>query len=152
MGFFKTAVDVTKETFTPRLDWKQNANKVNNLFSRKRTTAAVAIDVDDQEFMIRYKNVRFASASSLLFMFISLVTVPMSSSMMGFVTSIISVTLFFMFYFRYAFLMWICRDRWGKGEDLEAGVSKTTINYIRKILDNPAELLPLRLPEKGALK
>lgn len=152
MGFFNTVAENFRDSIRPKLNWRSNAQGVSNLFSQKRPRAAIAIDVDDHEFLQRYKNVRFSAASSLFFMAISFLSVPMAGSKLSLFTSIVAVTLFFLFYFRYAFLMWICRQKWGRGEDLEASVSTTTINYMRHLLDNPAELLPLALPEKGSLK
>lgn len=152
MGFINSVTETFKESVKPKLNWKSNADGIKNLFTGKRANASVAIDVDDQEFIQRYKNVRFSSASSLFFMLISFLSVPMASSKLSLFTSIVAVILFLLFYFRYAFLMWVCRERWGKGTDLEAPVSTTTIKYIRRILDNPAEFLPLALPEKGSLK
>lgn len=152
MGFFNTVAENFRDSIRPKLNWRNNAQGVSNLFSQKRSKAAIAIDVDDHEFLQRYKNVRFAAASSLFFMAISFLSVPMAGSKLSLFTSIVAVALFFLFYFRYAFLMWICRQRWGRGEDLEASVSTTTLNYARQLVDNPAELLPLALPEKGSLK
>lgn len=152
MGFYNTAKEVFKDSARLRLDWRENANGVAGLFSKDRQKASVAIDIEDQEFLQRYKNVRFASASSLFFMAVSFISVPMAHSMMGFFTSIVAVLLFFLFYFRYAFVMWVCRDRWSRGENLEAAVTNSTMDYLRRILQNPAEFLPLALPEKGAQK
>jgi hypothetical protein len=152
MGIINTVTELFKDSVKPKLDWRESADGVSNLFSKKRAQAAVAIDVDDQEFFHRYKNVKFSSFSSLFFMGISFVSIPMAGSMLGLFTSILAVILFFLFYFRYAFIMWICRDRWGKGEDLESRVSRTTGQYISALFDDPAELLPRALPEKGSKK
>ena len=152
MGIINTATQVFKDSVRLNLDWKKNANSVGSLFSSKRTAAAVALDVDEQEFIQRYRNVRFSSMSALLFMAVSFITVPTAHTMMGMLTSLLAAILFFLFYFRYAFLMWVCRDRWSQGTDLELTVTKSVANYLRAIVDNPAELMPLALPGKGTSK
>lgn len=152
MGFINTVAEVFKESIKPKLDWRSNASGVSTLFSKERVRAAVAMDIDDQEFMQRYKNVRFSSISAAFFMLISLISVPMAHSMMGFFTALISALLFFLFYFRYAFLMWVCRDCWGRGVDLESNVTKTIGDYLSVLTENPEHMMPLGLPEKGSLK
>lgn len=152
MGFINSVAETFKESIKPKLQWKNNAQEVGGLFSNKRKKAALAIDVDDHDFLQRYKNVRFSSASSLFFMAVSFISVPMAETKLSLFTSIIAVVLFFLFYFRYAYLMWVCREQWGKGADLEDAVTATTSVYLRRLLDNPSELMPLALPEKGSLK
>lgn len=152
MGFINTVSELFKDSMKPKLDWRKNADGVSRIFSGTRTKAAIAIDVDDTEFLQRYKNVRFSSASALTFMTISFVSIPTATTMLGLFTSILASTLFFLFYFRYAYLMWVCRDSWRRGINLESIVTSSMGNYLKNVWENPAELLPLALPEKGSTK
>ncbi|MBI6882976.1 hypothetical protein [Pseudomonas putida] len=152
MGFINTLSEAFKDAAKPKLNWKGGASGVRNLFSSERTSAALAIDVEDREFMQRYKNVRFSSYSAMFFMAISFINIPMASSMMSLTTSFVAVLLFLLFYFRYSYIMWVCRETWGRGESLENIVSMKISTFLKAVANNPSELLPLSLPEKGTRK
>lgn len=152
MGFLNTALEVFKESVRLKLNWKGTAKSLTNLFEKERTPAAVALSIDNIEFMNRYKNVRISAISSLFFLVISFLTIPFVNSWTGFTTSILSVFLFSLFYYRYAFILWVCRMSWSLSIDLEAPVKYTVGGYFKAIGEDAAEFLPLKLPQKGANK
>lgn len=150
MGFFNTVTEVFKDNIKPKLEWSKNTENVKGLFSKKRAPASISIDTDDQEFITRYRNIRFSALSATLFMAISFVSLITSKSMLEFTTSSIAAVLFFLFYFRYSFVMWVCRKAWAEGKDLEGKVTTSPSDFIKDLMDNPHELLPLSIPDKGS--
>lgn len=148
MGFLNTVTEAFRESFKPKLNWKSNSNNVAGLFSKERKPAVIAVSIDDIEFMARYKNVRLSALSSLFFMCLSFLSLPFVNSWSGFTTAMLSLVLFAMFYYRYAFILWVCRNSWSLSIDLESPVKYTAGGFFKAIGENASELLPQKLPSK----
>jgi hypothetical protein len=153
MGFLVTVSEVIKSSLRPKLNWRATSDSVTNVFSKKKTPAVVAISIDDVEFMSRYKNVRLSAFSSLFFMTFSFLTLPFVGSWTGFLTSVLAVFLFALFYYRYAFILWVCRKSWALSIDLETPVKYTAGAFFKAIGEDAGEFLPKQLPpRKGERK
>jgi hypothetical protein len=152
MGFLSTVTEAFRESFKPKLNWKSTSNNVSGLFSKERRPAVVAVSIDDIEFLVRYKNVRISAFSSLFFICISFLSLPFVTSWSGFTTVMLSFVLFTLFYYRYAFILWVCRKSWSMSIDLESPVKYTAGSYFKAIGEDAAELLPKKLPTKKGNK
>lgn len=148
MGFLNTVSEAFKDSFRPKLNWKGTSSNVSGLFSKERKPAVVAVSIDDIEFIARYKNVRLSAFSSLFFMCMSFISIPFVNSWFGFMTATLSLVLFALFYYRYAFILWVCRKTWELSLDLESPVKYTAGAYFKAIGEDAAELLPQTLPNK----
>jgi hypothetical protein len=152
MGFINTVSEAFKDALKPKLNWKGTAGSVSHLFSKERKPAVVATSIDDVEFMNRYKNVRLSAISSMAFFTFSFLSIPFVNSWTGFITSLLGVILFSLFYFRYAFILWVCRKSWILSIDLEQPVNYTVGSFFKAIGEDAAEFLPQKLPQKKGEK
>lgn len=150
MGFINDSQEQLKKAFTPKLNWKSAGGSAFNVFARKKTAAVIMRSEEEGEFALRYRNLRFTAMSSALFFGIALVTILFASTYKDFFFSLMASMLFAMFYFRYSFMLWVCRNGWLKWASLNNTVRATGADFIRAVSADPAELLPLALPEKPA--
>ncbi len=151
MGFIKTSTDSFKTAFKPKLDWKGGASNLTNSLSSNKTSV-IAADVDDIEFKARYNNVRISALSSAIFMLISILTLLYAKGEKDYLLSSTSSTLFFMFYFRYSYMLWVCRNGWSGKQDIQSEIKVNVIDFVRELGSNPLQLLPLSLSRKGSEK
>lgn len=156
MGFINDTQEQFKKSFSPKLNWKAIGGATRGVFTKK-ISAVIMRSEEEGEFSLRYRNLRFTTMSSGLFFVIALVTIPLASSYKDIFFSLMASVLFGMFYFRYSFMLWVCRNGWVKWDSLNNTVRATGADFIRAVSADPAELLPLALPvkpaqEKGASK
>lgn len=152
MGFINSTLSSFKTAFSPKLDWKGGAENLNSTFGKNREIAVIASDADDQEIKIRYRNVQIAAWSSVFFCSVSIITIPFSSSYRDFLISSTAAVLFMLFYFRYAYILWVCRKSWKLGLNLEDKVSFSVKDFCKAFGEDLSEAAPLALPKKGVKK
>lgn len=150
MGFINDSQEQLKKAFSPKLNWKGVGGSAMNVFSRKKTSSVIMKSQEEGEFALRYRNLRFTAMSSAFFFGIALASILFASSYKDFFFSLMASILFGMFYFRYSFMLWVCRNGWIKWASLDNTVRATGVDFIRAVSADPAELLPLALPEKPA--
>lgn len=150
MGFINDSQEQFKKAFTPKLNWKAAGKSAMNVFSKKKTSAVIMKGDEEGEFALRYRNLRFTAMSAALFFAMALVTTPFAATYKDFFFSLMASILFAMFYFRYSFMLWVCRNGWLKWASLDNTVRATGTDFIRAVSADPAELLPLALPNKPA--
>jgi hypothetical protein len=113
-------------------------------------------DNDYEEFKRRYKNLRVTAIISLAFTGIAFLSILFAGNFRDFFYSCSATTLFGMCYFRYAYMLWVCRHAVVTGADLDAPVQATAGNFLNAVAANTLSILPLKLPEnrpeKGASK
>lgn len=149
MGFINDTQEQFKKAFSPKLNWRGAGGAAKNVFTKK-TSAVIMKTQEEGEFALRYRNLRFTAMSSGFFFVIALVSILFASSYKDFFFSLMASILFAMFYFRYSFMLWVCRNGWLKWASLDNTVRATGADFIRAVSADPAELLPLALPEKPA--
>jgi hypothetical protein len=152
MGFINSVSEQFKQSIKPKLDWKGSASAITNSLRKKNPVSVIAYDVEDQEFMLRYRNLRLTACSTLIFMSIAIITIPMAGNFQSFFMSLTASMLFFLFYFRYAFILWISRAGWSKAIDMEKPVELRVGDFSKAIINDAADFLPLKLPAKGVSK
>lgn len=150
MGFINDSQEQLKKAFSPKLNWKVVSRSALHVFSREKTSAVIMKNEDEDEFALRYRNLRFTAISSAFFFGIALVSIIFASNYKDFFFSFMASILFSMFYFRYSFMLWVCRNGWVRWASLENTVRATGMDFIRAFYADPAELLPQALPEKPA--
>ncbi|WP_408601306.1 hypothetical protein [Pseudomonas sp. PLMAX] len=150
MGFISDSQEQLKKALTPKLNWKGAGGAAKGVFTKKATAAVIMKSQEEGEFALRYRNLRFTAMSSAFFFAIALVSILFASSYKDFFFSLMASILFAMFYFRYSFMLWVCRNGWLKWASLNNTVRATGADFIRAVSADPAELLPLALPEKPA--
>jgi hypothetical protein len=155
MGFIASTITQLKNAFTPKLDWPAMGDSVKGAFKRGQTAVLIK-DNDLDEFQKRYKNLRGTAIITLVFTGIAFFSILFAGNFRDFFYSCSATTLFGMCYFRYAYMLWVCRYAVATGADLSAPVQATGGNFLSAIAANPLSLLPLKLPEarpeKGASK
>lgn len=149
MGFFSDTQEQFKKAFTPKLNWKGVSASAKGAFAR-RESAVIMKSKEEGEFELRYRNLRYTAISSAFFFAIALITILFASSYRDFFFSLMASILFGMFYFRYSFMLWVCRNGWLRWASLDNTVRATAADFTRAVSADPAELLPLALPEKPA--
>lgn len=155
MGFILTTAQQLKKAFTPKLDWPSMGNSVKGVFKREQTAVLIK-DGSIEELKLRYRNLRFTAVTTLVFLSIAFFSILVAGNFKDFFYSVTATLLFGMFYFRYAYMLWICRYTLVNGTDFGAPVNATGLHFLSAVMANPASLLPLALPEnqpeKGASK
>lgn len=156
MGFFIETAQQLKNAFKPKLNWREIGSSVKGSFRNRDEVAVVMRDSDVEEFKLRYRNLRVTSIASLVFMAIAFLSILLSANFKDFFYSLMATMLFGMFYFRYSYMLWVCRSAFLRGADLSRPVSETGANFWGEVMASPATLMPLPLPDertqKGASK
>ena len=147
MGFFVETAQQLKNAFTPKLNWGQIGKSVKSAFKREEV-AVLMKDSDLDEFRLRYRNLRVTSIASLVFMGIAFISIILAANFKDFFYSVMTTLLFGMFYFRYSYMLWLCRSAFLNGANLSSPVHSTGSNFWGEVMANPATLLPLKLPEE----
>lgn len=155
MGFFVETAQQLKKAFTPKLDWREIGDSVKGSF--KHGERAVLIkDRDLEELKSRYKNLRITAIATLIFLSIAFISILVAPNFKDFFYSLLATTLFSMFYFRYSFMLWVCRHTYLNNTDISARVEVTASQFWYAIFSNPKSILPQAFPdnrpEKGASK
>lgn len=155
MGFIVSTIQQLKNAFTPKLNWGSMGNSVKGVFKREQVAVLIK-DSDVEELNRRYKHLRFTAGAALVFVGIAFLSILFAGNFKDFFYSLSATTLFGMCYYRYAYMLWLCRYAVATGADLSAPVQASTRDFMNAVMANPASFLPLQLPqnrpEKGASK
>lgn len=97
--------------------------------------------MDVEDFLKRYRNVRFSAIVAGVLGGVSLVTVAFSDSIQGFLLSLLSFLILELFYIKLNFLLWASRET----VFVEGSRIVRITDYLVAISKDPQQLLPLTI-------
>lgn len=148
---FKNTKEGLKSSFKPTLSWNKTFSALRNSTKEGKPYRVVEEGVTREEFAVRYGRVRFSAFAAAGYSSASFLIMLFSSTLQVALFCLLATVLFFMFYLRYAMVLWISRCCWKNWDKRHNEVRVRGKAYLQTIMNNPRQLLPLSLAalEKG---
>lgn len=144
---FKNTTNGFKDSFKLTLPWAKTARALRKSARKDQTYRVVEEGVTREEYALRYGRVRFSAFAAAGYALASFIIMLFSSTLQVAAFCLLATILFFMFYVRYAMVLWISRCCWNSWDKRHREVKIRGEAYFKTILKDPRQLMPLALPD-----
>lgn len=148
ISIFKEIVGQAKTSLKPSLRYGEIKDAINERIKGRQEFDEDMPWMGADEFIKRYRNVRFSAIVAGVLGLISLLSVAFAGSLQGFLLSLMSFIVLELFYVKLNFLLWASRET--------VFTQKNRIvrlpDYLAAVAADPSQFLPLALSHKVGKK
>lgn len=144
ISLFKELMGQAQSSLKPHLNYKEIKAAIDERIKGRQNFDEELPFIDVDDFIKRYRNVRFSAITAGVLGLISLVTVACASTGQDFVFSLLSFLVLELFYVKLNFLLWASRET----AFSEQSKIVRLPDYLTAITKDPNQFLPLSLAHK----
>lgn len=148
ISIFKEIVGQARSSLKPALQYSDIKEAINERIKGRQEFDEDMPWMGAEEFIKRYRNVRFSAIVAGILGLVSLLTVAFAGSLHGFLLSLMSFIVLELFYVKLNFLLWASRET--------VFTQKNRIvrlpDYLVAVTNDPSQFLPLSLSHKVGKK